>query len=237
MHTLNTFITLTYRNSTLPYGGDLNREDFQLFMKRLRKYFAPTKLRFFMCGEYGTDKLRPHYHAIIFGVDFPDKKFKLLRNEIPVHTSEILTNIWGKGRTEIGSVTAASAGYVARYTIQKQKENDTHLHRIIPGREEVYVVQKPYNNSSNRPGIGYDWYQKYKKDVFPDDFVINEKKQKQPTPGYYRVLLQREDPELYESLRKKRIEKSVDDPNNTPERLAVREVCKQKQVDRLARQL
>lgn len=188
-----------------------------------------------MCGEYGTKNLRPHYHAILFGVNFSDKKFHCKRNDIPVHTSETLNKLWGKGITELGTVTAKSAGYVARYTLAKQGEQD--LKRVIPETGEIVQVQKPYNNASNRHGIGYSWFQKYKTDVFPDDFVVNEKKHKQPTPGYYRVLLQRENPELYETLRLRRIELAKNDPNNTTERLAVREVCKEKQVDRLKREL
>lgn len=77
----NCFITLTYNEENLPYGESLNKRDFQLFMKKLRKAIAPKKIRFFACGEYGTnqdltnlDTLgRPHFHAIIFNHDFADK--------------------------------------------------------------------------------------------------------------------------------------------------------------------
>jgi hypothetical protein len=31
------------------------------------------KVRFFHCGEYGDLTRRPHYHALIFGYDFPDR--------------------------------------------------------------------------------------------------------------------------------------------------------------------
>ncbi len=238
LHDKNVFITLTYDNEHLPLYGDLKKTDFQLFVKLLRQHFRrqhKKTFRFFMCGEYGTENLRPHYHALLFGVDFPDKKFHCTRNENPVHTSEILTNIWGKGLTEMGTVTSQSAGYCARYTLQKQQDED--LERVIPETGEIVLVQKPYNNASNRPGIGAGWYHKFKHDVFPDDFVVNEKGKQQPTPGYYRVLLQRDDPDLYETLRQRRIEKAKSNPDNTPERLAVREKCKQKQIQILERNL
>ncbi len=235
MHEKSVFATLTYDNQNLPLNGDLKKTDFTLFMKRLRKRFSAKKIRFYMCGEYGTKNLRPHYHALLFGIDFPDKKFHCTRNDIPVHTSEILNNLWGLGLTELGTVTSQSAGYCARYTLQKQQDED--LERVIPETGEIVLVQKPYNNASNRPGIGASWYEKYKTDVFPDDFVVNEKGKQQPTPGYYRVLLQREDPKLYEALRRRRIEKAKDNPDNTAERLVVREKCKQKQIKILTREL
>jgi len=41
-------------------------------MKRLRFHMGPT--RFFMCGEYGEENFRPHFHALLFGREFPDRK-------------------------------------------------------------------------------------------------------------------------------------------------------------------
>lgn len=52
-HTDNSFITLTYTDADLPPDGSLRKKDFQDFMKRLRKYTGPEKVRFYMCGEYG----------------------------------------------------------------------------------------------------------------------------------------------------------------------------------------
>jgi hypothetical protein len=73
MHDHNCFITLTYSPENLPEGGTLVRKHFTDFMKRLRKALAvdDISIRFFGCGEYGSKLERPHYHAIIFGYDFP----------------------------------------------------------------------------------------------------------------------------------------------------------------------
>ena len=82
LHERNAFITLTYDESNLPPGGSLVYRDFQLFMKRLRK--VAGKVTFYVGGEYGENLLRPHFHACIFGYDFPDKvylkKASLLEN-------------------------------------------------------------------------------------------------------------------------------------------------------------
>ena len=74
MHTSNCFITLTYAPEHCPKDMSLNYEDFQLFMKRLRKRYTGKTIRFYMAGEYGESFDRPHYHACIFGFDFEDKK-------------------------------------------------------------------------------------------------------------------------------------------------------------------
>jgi len=84
MHSHNCFITLTYSDDYLPRDGSLNVKHFQDFMKRFRRrvtdpddrYFVSEdfKLRYFHCGEYGSATFRPHYHAIVFGYDFPDKR-------------------------------------------------------------------------------------------------------------------------------------------------------------------
>ena len=70
----NCFITLTYDSDHVPSDGSLRVEDFQNFMKRLRKSVAPRRVRFFHCGEYGERGDRPHYHAILFNLDFDDRE-------------------------------------------------------------------------------------------------------------------------------------------------------------------
>ena len=69
----NCFITLTFNDENLPKDKSLDVRTFQLFMKRLRKK-VKKPLRFYHSGEYGEIKRRPHYHALIFGYDFPDKQ-------------------------------------------------------------------------------------------------------------------------------------------------------------------
>lgn len=54
------FVTLTYDNDSLPGDSGLHKEDFQRFMKRLRKY-SGYDLKYFACGEYGGRFKRPHY--------------------------------------------------------------------------------------------------------------------------------------------------------------------------------
>jgi hypothetical protein len=59
-------------------------------MKRLRKKIQPLKIRFFHCGEYGDKTRRPHYHALIFGYGFPDKKIFKKQKSGDLFTSDML---------------------------------------------------------------------------------------------------------------------------------------------------
>ena len=97
MHEDNCFITLTYRPDDLPKDGSLNKKHFQDFMKRFRHRYSDTKIRYYMCGEYGEDFGRPHYHACIFGFDFPDKVHWKTFNGCKLFTSEILEDLWSFG--------------------------------------------------------------------------------------------------------------------------------------------
>ena len=118
MHKENSFITLTYDQKHLPVDNSLDKRAFQLFMKRLRKRLD-KRVRFYHAGEYGEKNGRPHYHAILFNFDFPDKKLHTIRNGYPVWISKSLDEIWGLGICEIGTVTYESAAYVARYIVDK----------------------------------------------------------------------------------------------------------------------
>jgi hypothetical protein len=64
------FLTLTYENPPISENGfhTLKKRDFQLFLKRLRKTCPTNKLKYYACGEYGTQTSRPHYHAVLFNL-------------------------------------------------------------------------------------------------------------------------------------------------------------------------
>lgn len=68
---------LTYDNVHLPTLDDgtptLCKRDLQLFFKRLRHKYPANSLKYFVAGEYGSRRGRPHYHALIFGIPFQEK--------------------------------------------------------------------------------------------------------------------------------------------------------------------
>lgn len=127
LHDANSFVTLTYNDENLPHDGGLVYRHFQLFMHRLRKR-VPSKIRFFMCGEYGENFGRPHFHACIFGLDFVDKTLWQVRNGVKLYRSKKLESLWEFGYSSIGTVTFESAAYVARYIMKKVTGDAAETH-------------------------------------------------------------------------------------------------------------
>lgn len=195
-HASSLFLTLTYDELSVPrvlYGErengeareamSLRKADFQKFMKRLRRYvdyhicdtFAGLPitmvddhpaLRFFACGEYGPETLRPHYHALIFGLDFPDKKLRQNCLGNAYYTSKILAELWPYGHHIIGSVSFKSAAYVARYCTKKMTGE------FAKDAYDFYGIEHPFLLMSRKPGIGSGYYEEFVKGKSPDERII-----------------------------------------------------------------
>lgn len=236
MYEDNCFITLTYEDEKLPKWGSLKKRDFQLFMKKLRKKFPHKKIRYYHCGEYGETTGRPHYHACLFGFDFPDKYFFKMRRDCHVYKSDTLDEIWGMGITELGNVTFDSAAYVARYIMKKVTGPRAEEHYAVIDKDtgEYGERQPEYTTMSRRPGIGKSWWEKYKNEVFPADEVIMNGKPIKP-PRYYDNLFELEDSSGKGLVQAKRDANRMR-MDETPDRLAVREVCTKRRVNRYTRE-
>ena len=240
MHMDNCFITLTYSDKYVPDDFTLVKKHFQDFMKRLRKKIQPLKISFYMCGEYGDENSRPHYHACIFGYDFPDKSLLKERNGIKLYVSETLENLWRYGYSTIGDVTFDSAAYVARYIMKKRlgKDAKSAYERVNPLTGECYNIIPEYTSMSLKPAIGLRWYEKFKHDVYPSDSVIVQGREVKP-PKYYDRLYDIEAPDelmILKYRRKRELEK-VNQDDLTSKRLEVRAKCKRLQAERLVRPL
>jgi len=141
-HAFSSFITLTYSPEHLPDGNALVKSDLQKFIKRLRKNTG-QKFRYVAVGEYGDERDRPHYHAILFGYDpigpdGMDIKSGRANRELT------LEKTWGKGFCTIEPLTPGRARYTAAYTMKKlTKERDD-------GRPPEFALH------SRRPGIGHN---------------------------------------------------------------------------------
>lgn len=132
LHSLAHFVTLTYGSENLPITDNgfptLSKRDVQNFFKRLRKRGPSGCVRYFVVGEYGTSRNRPHYHALIFGAQVQD-----------------IAAAWGVGSVYFGSVTSASIGYTLGYVMfarwTKAHSRDDRL--------------KPFRLMSKRLGANY----------------------------------------------------------------------------------
>ena len=239
MHSQSCYITLTYKNTELVLTDEgvptLFHDHFQLFMKKLRKKFGDG-ISFFMCGEYGDKEHRPHYHAILFGVDFNDKEFcKLNEQGDYLYKSKTLDELWGHNDPEkvpslIGNVTFQSAAYVARYVMKK----------LGGPMEELYDGRLPdYGKASRKYAIGRKWLEKYWEDIFNYNDCRLPDGTRVPIPRYYVRWLEKNHFERY-MLYRSRDMTYMDDPEyiyeQSPQRLKVKETIKKKSIKRLRRQ-
>lgn len=240
LHEHNCFITLTYDDTHLPSNGSLHYKDFQLFIKRLRKSLGNVRIRYYMAGEYGENFGRPHFHACIFGYDFHDKKlWKRSPSGSMLYRSADLETLWPFGYSSIGDVNFESAAYVARYIMKKITGHNSkdHYKQIDQTTGEITKRKPEFNKMSLKPGIGYDWYKKYKTDVYPHDYVII-KGQKVRPPKFYDKKYKTDNPfEFDEILYKREINGKLNSEDNTLERLIVKETVQNAKLQKLKRSL
>lgn len=238
MHDANSFVTLTYDDSHLPPTGGLVLRDWQTFAKRLRK--KSGAFRFYHCGEYGDRHGRPHYHALIFGLDFSaDRVLYSESRGNALYTSPTLTETWGMGLSIIGELTFQSAAYVARYCMKKVtgKQAAEHYQTINTETGQVHDVRPEYTTMSRRPGIGSSWFSKYSSDVYPSDQVISNHKPSRP-PRFYDSQFELTDPDALALVKDgRRASGRKHRHNNTFERLRVRETIQEKRSQLLYREL
>lgn len=210
------FLTLTYNNDHVPCNYDPNTDEFtgftldkrdvQLFMKRLRKHYKDVKCRFYLAGEYGPSTLRPHYHAIIYGLSLEDLEkdgFKGLKpkgyNELKQQywISPTLTKIWNNGFTLVSEVSWKTCAYVARYVTKKLGKE---IELINP-----YAIPE-FALMSRKPGIGGTYLEDH-----PEVYDLKHINMSFKTgglqiniPKYFMKRLQLTNPVRYDNMMKER---------------------------------
>lgn len=104
LHQEAAFVTLTYKVEP----PELNPKEVQDYLKRVRATIYPRKLRYYLVGEYGEKKGRPHYHLIIYGVSWTEEA--------------MLQKCWDLGSIHVGDVNEKTIAYTIDYLLVK----DTH---------------------------------------------------------------------------------------------------------------
>jgi len=196
---------------------DLVPEDMQLFMKRFRKALSKEniKIRYLYAGEYGENLSRPHYHACIFGYDFPTKLYwTLSKTGNKIYVSELLKKLWPYGYSYVQDFSWETAAYTARYITKKitGEKEETHY----DGRHPEFI------RMSLKPGLGAEWLEKYKGDVYQFDMAMARPGLISRPPKYYDSKYQIENPDRMEELKKQR-SREARKTEIDYDRLAVRE--------------
>jgi len=206
LYVLNSYVTLTYRDESI---RSLRYEDFQLFMRYLRRARPRTKVRFFMCGEYGDQLGRPHFHALLFNCDFGDRKYFKSASGHKLYTSVELDSLWGHGFALVGGVSFQSAAYVARYVMKKvngQLADDHYLDRLTG---EMRVPE--FCHMSLKPGIGALWLDRFGAEVYPEGQVLMNGVLRN-APKYYDRRFRSADPDAYDAMIAKRRDDALAGP-------------------------
>lgn len=196
MHDVNSFVTLTYKDAP----ERLEYEDFRLFLRRVRKR---GPVRFYAAGEYGGQGGRAHWHALLFGFDFSDRVYwRDSPGGARLYRSRLLEELWPHGFSSVGTVTFASAAYVARYVLKADAGGG-------------------FARMSRMPGIGSGWFKRFRCDVEEGKVVLDGVQQS--APRFYLRKLKEEKPFVYRRVMARRDQEAREAiPEQLPGRLEPR---------------
>ena len=243
----NHFLTLTFDEENLHKRENplsVDKRDMQLFNKRLRKSIASEnphdkienpeefkswnkahKLKFYQIWEYGELNNRPHYHSLLFNVPYFDDLvlYSQGKNGDNLYKSEKLAKLWPHGQCAIGEVNMDTIGYTTNYVVNNKSGEgaEEYYSRTDLETGEVYQVEK--QGSSMSKGLGNQFYEDFRNDMYPKDFItLSGRKTK--LPKYYDLLEELADPIRFDEIKEKRLESAMKFKNDdTPERRKVKE--------------
>ena len=223
----NCFITLTYKDDQLPENNSLDYTHWQKFIRSLKKRNKGKTIRYFAVGEYGDQRGRPHFHALLFNHRFTDLTPLQGRGMKNLYKSKKLQEAWvtadqqPRGYVSVGDVNVKTASYVSGYVFKKIfKHNDpeyTSAYQSIDPQTGKYSdngiclrePEKPL--MSRRPGIGYPFYKKFHSDMYrmDGDCIHDLEGRKFPIPHYYDTKFKSDFPLEYEEIKSQREEKAL----------------------------
>lgn len=225
------FITLTYNDENLPADKSLNKKHVQDFIKRVKKHFRSSKenpIRQIYCGEYGTQTLRPHYHVILFNVDFVDKEKHYFSNSgHQVFRSATLERLWKKGNAEFGFAEPSSIAYLFKYILKKKTRKEKRQPLTLELSDGCYDVEHEFIEASRNPGIGA--FLRGSESVKKGYVSVNGVKKK--LPKYYLEDLKKHSPDVYEKISNDRFDHVSSRPVETSLRKKQKEVAQKLLTD------
>lgn len=176
------FVTFTYDDLHIPPNYSLRSKDMTDFWKRLRRdlEYEGRNIKYFYCGEYGDQFQRPHYHAIVFGLNPGDEHDRnLIIDNWPLCERFIFRRKLKHNAIDV--VTPDDIRYVAGY-VQKK------LYGKLAEKEYKDTGRiAPYARMSK--GIGLEFARKNEKQI-REMQCIKFKTRTVPIPRYYREKLE-----------------------------------------------
>lgn len=208
------FLTLTYSPENVfefsdvfedRYGNfyendlmTLCKDDFVLFLKRLRDHFSGKTLRFYFCGEYGSLSQRPHGHYILYGLTKEDLEcefYKFNKLKQPMYISRLLESIWKKGFCVVADASWNTMAYTSRYVCKK----------ILNRPDEDYQGRIPeFSLMSRMPGIGM-YYMDDHPEVFETGKVsmrVGDEVKEIYIPKAFLKRLEKINPDMYNQVKR-----------------------------------
>lgn len=230
------FITLTYNEEHLPANFSLDKREIQNFLKRVKKHFNSTRsnpVRQIYAGEYGSQTLRPHYHAVLFNVDFVDKIYhRTTERGDKVYTSPTLNRLWSKngkqiGFAEFGYAQPGAIGYIFKYILKKKSRKEKRVPLIHEVNGITYEVSHEFIESSRNPGIGAVMRQS---DSILKGYLSVDGVRKK-LPKYLSEHLRKTNPRVYEEIQDKKFDYMSKLPKENALRLSQKEKAQKALTD------
>lgn len=226
------FVTFTYADAHLPLAfrtsdgvewGTLVKGHLSGAFKRWRFHAEKrgVSIRFFSCGEYGSNGGRPHFHALVFtkgrkaiGWTFDDEeRVAISRGHSLFRSRWFESTVWPYGAAWFGRADFGAAAYVSKYALKVGK----HVGEA-----------PPFVESSRRPGVGAGFYSQFKSDMYPRGKIMvgevgsGRRFGEFRTPKFFDLRYRADDVEGYRALRRLRLEEALSVPEH--ERVRVAEV-------------
>lgn len=180
IHTSALFVTLTYEQPPITAKGwpTVQKSCVQNFFKRLRFNTGRKNIRYYLCAEYGSQTMRPHYHAIIFNAN-----------------EEEITKAWTyenenikNGHIHFGTVGGASINYTVKYMMKDKK---IPLHRNDDRNPEFAIMSQGLGKSYMTKEM-ITWHRNNKA-----SYTVQEGGIKNALPRYYRDKIFSEEERKY----------------------------------------
>ena len=173
------FLTLTYNNENLPinenYKMTLRKKDIVDYLKATREQLRRDSKKtnqnllnylYYLSGEYGEEKNRPHYHIVL---SYNNKR---ILNEFVKQWEETKGNVKCYDNASIQSIFY-TIGYVDKKTCEKIRQRKTEEDKkLLELYNQKYIKKESYTYKNWKKGIELkpEIYEKYKSEL-PEHYI------------------------------------------------------------------